>query len=108
MVGYFKNNYEGMYAEGPFVATRVSGGLRVEVELKEWHCPVLPDSSIYDLMKIFGIDEVSNSPLCTHKERVQRIVDTLNLMVREGAIILEGNWWVFPKMAHKFRPNKMN
>jgi hypothetical protein len=54
-IRYGQNNKDvhGLYAEGPFVVTILEMNIdcRVEVQLVGHHCPVLPDSSIYDLLK---------------------------------------------------------
>jgi hypothetical protein len=92
-VGYFQDNVE--YTEGPFVHCDFvcNGYGRIECEMKDHHCPVLPDSSIYDLLK-FEKDYVGGE-----RDRTIELVDWLNEQVSLGRIVLDGRVWVCPEFA---------
>lgn len=86
-VSYFENNPE--YKEGPFVMV-CANGWRVEVELKGHHCPVLPDSSIYELLARNGFNPAKE----VSRVLAARKVDWLNKMVAVGKIVLvNGKYW---------------
>lgn len=87
-IGYWDDNV--VFTEGPFVICNPLGnGWRIEVELKEHHCPVLPDLSIYHLKKQLGMTGKT-----MNVELAEGVCDTLNQMVQDGKIILNGNLWV--------------
>ena len=87
VVGYSEKN--PVYQEGPFVIVNANGW-RIEVELKGFHCPVLPATSIYEIMKRHGFSGKTND-----KEKAALVCDALNGMVRTGQIVLHDNgWWV--------------
>lgn len=86
-VRYFEDNVT--YTEGPFVAVDING-YRIEVELKGWKCPVLPDSSIYSFMRRYKILDGKTE----NKGRITKAVDWLNNRVKEGKIVLhKDGWW---------------
>jgi hypothetical protein len=88
IVHYWDNDVA--YSEGPFVICNAMwNGWRVEVELKGHHCPVLPDISIYPVMKKLGLNGKT-----LDQDKAARVCDRLNEMVREGCIALVGNAWV--------------
>ena len=87
-IGYLEDNVT--LTEGPFVICNPLGnGWRIEVELKGFECTVLPDASIYEVMKNLGLCGWTND-----KEQAEMVCDVLNLMVQQGRIVLEGNWWI--------------
>ena len=88
VVGYFDDNVE--YEEGPFVLCNpLVNGWRIEVEQKGHRCPVLPDISIYKIMREgFGLEGKTFD-----KKEIERICDSLNQMVKEGKITLNDNVW---------------
>lgn len=89
-VGYYENNVE--FTEGPFVIVN-AGGWRIEVELKEHHCPVLPDSSIYRLCG----DRLGHPLTKLHfYESAVELCDWLNQEVERGTIVLNGRGWICP------------
>lgn len=72
VVEYFENNV--VFAEGPFVICNpFCNGWRIEVELKGHLCPILPDSSIYEIMNRLGMVGKTMD-----KELAKRVCDTLN------------------------------
>lgn len=81
-VHYFENDV--IYEEGPFVMTQINGW-RIEVELKGHRCPVLPMTSIYQMLKENGLYDGKTDD----KEKVVKAVDWLNEQVRKGNIILK-------------------
>lgn len=87
-VRYYEDNVE--FEEGPFVVCHMSDDrYRIEVELKNHKCPVLPDPSVCRWLDQNGL--VWN----THRRTfVERYCDNLNEMVRQGQIVLEDNSWV--------------
>lgn len=85
-VGYFEDDV--LYAEGPFVMVNANGW-RVEVEMPGHHCPVLPDTSIYELRSQLGWPAGKTDDVAL----AERVVDQLNAMVREGKIVLDGRIW---------------
>lgn len=92
VVNYYENGV--VYTEGPFVCTNLGTTYRVEVQcVKPQHpgCPVLPDSSIYNLLDDEGFNTGHmNLKGCT------KIVDFLNNLVREGKIVLSSDgWWEY-------------
>lgn len=92
LVGYFEDNVK--YTEGPFVVVS-AGGYRIEVELKEHHCPVLPDLSVYALLQRNGFNPHKENRI----EEAEKKVDWLNQQVREGKIVLQGRMWVVPGLV---------
>lgn len=88
-VGYFEDNV--IYTEGPFVICNPLGnGWRIEVEAKGVNSPILPHSSIYDLMqKRFKHWGKTNS-----RAEIVRICDALNELVRKDEINRDptGQW----------------
>jgi hypothetical protein len=90
-VGYFENHVK--YTEGPFVIVDANGW-RIEVELKEYHCPVLPEDTIYQLCK-----EKLGRRLAKfdHKSDAATLCDWLNQEVRQGSIVLDNRWWICPR-----------
>ncbi len=93
-VGYFEDDVE--YKEGPFVMVEASGW-RIEVELKEHHCPVLPDTSIYKLLEANGYDPYKTNDT----QKAEEKVDFLNRKVKEGIIMLEPGTkhWYCPEFS---------
>lgn len=87
-VGYFEDNVT--FTEGPFVICNPLGnGWRIEVELKDGVCPILPDGSIYDLVKVrYGLAGKTNS-----HELITKICDDLNQLVKDNQIVLVGKSW---------------
>ncbi len=84
-----------VFTEGPFVLDNAcSNGWRVEVELKGHKCPVLPDLSIYQLLRTHRLSVYKSFDLI----EMERICDWLNEMVRKGAITLAGRCWVWEAM----------
>jgi len=80
------------YTEGPFVICNALGnGWRIEVELKEYKCPVLPDASIYKMVTMrFGYAGKWHK-----REDAEKVCDWLNRMVESKAIVLDRDgWWV--------------
>jgi hypothetical protein len=86
VVGYHEDNVQ--FTEGPFVATKIpEGWFRVEVEHKNANCPVLPDSSIYDFLKLTGLQTRGSL------EEVSKTVDFLNESVGKQAITCQDSVW---------------
>ena len=86
-VDYHANHV--VYTEGPFVIVFVAGW-RIECDLLGSDCPVLPDGTIYTIMRENKLDGKSNN-----RELVADVCDKLNSMVASGAIIQDNNWWVY-------------
>jgi hypothetical protein len=88
VVGYFEDHV--VYQEGPFVISNPLGnGWRIEVEMKEHRCPVLPDLSIYRLMEQLSLKGKTND-----QAEAARICDQLNRRVLAGRIVLLGKSWI--------------
>lgn len=86
-VGYYENNIT--FTEGPFVIVNpLDNGWRIEVQLVGHECPVLPDETIYPLMKKWGLLGKSHD-----KRLVMDVCDELNSMVRCGQIKLVDRYW---------------
>lgn len=91
-VGWFENNVT--FLEGPFVISDPMGnGWRIESELEGYHCPVLPDTTIFQLME----NEAGWIGKTIHRERAECVCDWLNLCVKRGQIIKQGKAWICPK-----------
>ncbi|HEY7415242.1 MAG TPA: hypothetical protein VH593_08625 [Ktedonobacteraceae bacterium] len=88
-VGYFQDNYDGIYDEGPFVLVDAFGW-RIEQEGPT--CPYLPDSSIYELRKLLGWTTDGKTNDTTLAEKV---CDELNAMVKRGEIVNKNGLWVW-------------
>ena len=73
VVGYFENNNEEMYAEGPYVLC--AGPLRqgFRIEKRGPTCSTLVDVWVYDYRRLMGIEEGWQPSLI-----LAPIVDTLN------------------------------
>lgn len=88
VIAYSDNDV--VFTEGPFVLCNPLGnGWRIEAELRGAKCPVLPDLSIYDLMKARGwrgktLEYAKAAEMC----------DWLNAQVRAGRVVLNGAAWV--------------
>jgi len=95
VVGYYQNNVE--YEEGPFVITSLSNGYRIEVEMPGHHCPVLPNTCVYTVMKRLGMDGWSP------KEVAARVCDHLNAMWASDLIILEDKTYCVSKDFDAFQ-----
>ena len=92
IVKYFQDGFD--YPEGPFVVcVHNSPHCRVEVELKGHKTSVLPDASIYQLMDQYKL--IHNGS----KEEVSKTVDKLNLMSKNGFIVLNGRVWMSAEAA---------
>ncbi len=88
VIGYFENDVT--FEEGPFVICNPCGnGWRIEVEQKEYHCPVLPDMTIYPIKDRLGMRYKTND-----HSLAERVCDSLNEMVRNDQIVLSGRCWV--------------
>lgn len=88
IVGYYEDNV--VFTEGPFVICNPhTNGWRIEVELKEYMCPVLPDLSISKPLLKLGMPGKTMD-----KALAERVCDTLNQMVRDGEIVLDDRLWV--------------
>ena len=94
IVGYFEDNVT--FTEGPFVAVCINGW-RIEVELKGNNCPVLPDMSIYKMLK----DARGKEPGKTDWLECEANVNWLNEQVKRGRIVLNGKTWVAPSYPWK-------
>ena len=93
-VRYFEDNVE--FKEGPFVVVEING-FRVECELKGWHCPVMPDTTIYQFLRAHGLDASKH----WKAEEIEKQVDFLNQKVKEGVITLrDGAWWGADPVFH--------
>lgn len=91
IIGYFEDDI--VLTEGPFVICDPCGnGWRIEVELKGHKCPVLPDASIYRIEERLGLHGKTNN-----QKQAEMVCDTLNRMVRDGKIVLDGKIWVHKK-----------
>lgn len=88
-VKYYQNNEPEMYAEGPFVMTDANGW-RIEVGCDLTNCPIIPDSSIYDLLhqNSMRVDKSSDP------EVIAKSVDWLNDQVRGGKVVCVDHRWV--------------
>jgi hypothetical protein len=87
IVGYYENDVK--YKEGPFVICNPLGnGWRIEVELKGHYCPVLPDLSIYPIIRALGLNGKTHD-----KNLITRICDALNRMVADGEVVLVRKMW---------------
>lgn len=92
--GYGTNGEE--FTEGPFVVVE-AGGYRLEAELKGHICSVLPDSSIYEFLRAYGMD----IPKHWKFDVIAAQVDFLNQKVKEGVITLrDGKWWGAEPVFH--------
>ena len=85
-VGYFENF--PVFEEGPFVIVNANG-YRIEVERKNHKCPVLPHNSVSDIL--WGELGYKGK---TGREHAAELCDKLNQMVKDGRIVLRGDWWV--------------
>lgn len=75
----------------PFVVASFKDEVyRVECEWKNRKHTALPHESVYALMRELGLKWGPTM----RKEEVQGTVNTLNLLVKQGAIILQGPCWV--------------
>lgn len=96
-VGYFEDfasprRRHEAYSEGPFVIVNPLGnGWRIECEVKDGKCPVLPDLSIYHLRDHAGFPEGKFDL----QEDAERLCDFLNQQVREGNIVRDP---IYPDM----------
>jgi len=89
VVGYMDNHVE--FKEGPFVICNALGnGWRIEVELKGHICPVLPDASIYELIKRLRMYPGK----FVEKAKAEKLCNLLNRLVKHGGIRLKNNQWV--------------
>jgi hypothetical protein len=81
-VEYYQDLTADEYTEGPFVVCSLHGfyDCRVEVFLKDHHCPILPHQSVYEYF--------AQKKWVTRgtEKQVGRVVDQLNLLVAEGTI----------------------
>jgi len=93
VVGYFQNNV--IFEEGPFVLCFNPGGFRIEVELRGHICPVLPDLSIYKLLKAETECPIGN----TRRELKEPWADWLNRQVKAGRIVMQENRWICPEYS---------
>lgn len=75
--GYFDDNPDVDYSEGPFVVVYVNG-FRIECKHPSANWPVLPDNHIYAIMRGLGLDGKTEN-----KNLAIRVCDTLNTMVTE-------------------------
>jgi hypothetical protein len=93
-VDYYEDNVE--YQGGPFVVCVLGPGndFRVEVELKGHKCPVLPQSSIYEMMKEIDFDGRTND-----LKKINLVVDALNAFVKTGRIVCVDGAWIEKKEA---------
>ena len=88
-VGYYDNDVT--YTDGPFVLVNAMGnGWRIEVELKRHTCPVLPDASIYRLLRSYKLQDHKSRD----KTEIERSVDWLNNKVKDGSITEIDGWWL--------------
>lgn len=86
IVGYFENNVT--FTEGPFVLVYINGW-RIEAEHLMADCPVLPDSSIYEIKNGLGWTAGKTED----KALAIKVCDELNKMVVRGEIVLDGKVW---------------
>lgn len=104
IIRYFENNVE--YTEGPFVLTKLNSydDYRLEVELKDHHCPVLTGLSIDRLIvkrkQKFCVqsDRSDGRPLARLRgtlDKMTFVCDWLNQQVNKGVVILKHGAWVF-------------
>lgn len=92
VVGYFQNDVT--FTEGPFVIVE-RNGWRIEAEQKGCNCPILPDSSIYEIAeRKFGLCGKT-----TYKSLAEKVCDALNQMVRDKKIVLRDGCWVAESQA---------
>lgn len=73
IVGYFENNNEEMYSEGPYVLVSGPFGQGYRIEVKGNPCPMFPPLWVYELRKLRGIPEGWQS-----REVLEPLVDDLN------------------------------
>lgn len=94
VVGYFEDNV--VFTEGPFVIVNpLDNGWRIEVDRPGSVCPVLPDGSIYDLIKrVFDFEGKT-----TDKAQIEVICNYLNELVKLGRIVPRGGSWIYSKNA---------
>lgn len=89
-VGYFETDIT--FKEGPFVVCNpMNNGWRIEAQMDGRNESVLPDSSIYNIEKKFGL---IGRPI--NKEPVAEVCDILNQMVRGGLIVKKDGVWICP------------
>lgn len=91
VVGYYQDHVR--YRQGPFVMCDPRGnGWRIECEQKNCVCPVLPHSSVADLiLKRFKLDGKTRD-----RDLVGKICDELNEMVKKKEInLMNMKIWVF-------------
>ena len=89
VIGFSEDNVT--FTEGPFVISNPLGnGWRIEVELKEHPCPVLPENSIYDFIQRHGFSVGK----FREQSQAEVVCDWLNGQVREHNIRLNGRAWI--------------
>ena len=90
-IGYYDDNVA--FKEGPFVivnvGSRIKPSWRIEAELVGHTCPVLPDASIFTILRRSGMHFAT-----PNKRLAMRVCDHLNKMVRDGEIVRKGGVWV--------------
>ena len=80
-VGYFDDDVA--FTEGPFVIVDI-WGWRIEVELKDYHCSVLPDLSLTGILRDLGYNGKTRD-----REHVASVCDRRHRR-REGAFVVQG------------------
>lgn len=90
--GYWHDNDDETYDEGPFVlcALLAFDDYRVECELKGHECSTFPDMAVYKMAcSFFSLDLLRG-----RKEVMEPVVDWLNQKVERGEIVLkeDGHW----------------
>lgn len=91
VVGYYQDHVR--YKQGPFVICNAQGnGWRIECEQKNSTCPMLPHTSVVNLIRIrFKLEGKSRD-----RDFVARICDQLNEMVTKKEInLLNSRVWAF-------------
>lgn len=102
IVGYFENFHTEerraeAFSEGPFVIVNANGW-RIECELGQHHCPVLPDVTVYDLRKSLGYELGK----FWEKERAATLCDHLNMLVKEDRIVKHAKgFWYCPEFERE-------
>jgi len=86
-VHYAEKNVD--FSDGPFVVVQIAGYL-IEAQHDARSGSVLPDTSIYQLLREHGIE---HGKTCSSKP-VEEAVDWLNQMVELGRIVKDRGAWV--------------
>ncbi len=57
IAGYYEDNSDELYSEGPYVLTSGPCGQGFRIEKRWPKCPIMPPLWVYDLRRLWGIPE---------------------------------------------------